>query len=130
MLSFVVPGQPVPTARARVVVRGGKAHAFTPKRTASYQTTVALYARRAMALRAQGSFPMKGALGLHVQFHREDERRCDLDNLAKGVKDALTKVGAWGDDSQVVHLEAFKFTGSGDPRTEVRVFYADRAGVT
>lgn len=44
--------------------------------------------------------------------------RPDLDNMAKGVIDALTDGGAWSDDSQVTHLRLAKFSG---PKPKVRI---------
>ena len=62
---FVVPGEPVPKARPRFTMQGGKARTYTPTNSAAYETTVGLLALAAM--RAQGiSEPLAGAL--HVQI--------------------------------------------------------------
>ena len=42
----------------------------------------------------------------------------DLDNLAKQLKDAMTRTGFWLDDRQVVRLECAKIYGE-EPRWEV-----------
>jgi Holliday junction resolvase RusA-like endonuclease len=40
--------------------------------------------------------------------------RPDVDNLVKSVADALTELGVWGDDSQVVELQVTKCYGEAD----------------
>ncbi|WP_225218332.1 RusA family crossover junction endodeoxyribonuclease [Planococcus wigleyi] len=49
--------------------------------------------------------------------------RPDLDNLAKGVKDSLSKI-IWQDDSQVVSMMVRKFY-SMTPRVEVEIRYEE-----
>lgn len=49
----------------------------------------------------------------------------DVDNLAKGVKDGLTKI-IWQDDSQVVSMMVRKFY-SMTPRVEVEIRYEEEA---
>ena len=45
-----------------------------------------------------------GPVALAVQWYPPDRRRRDGDNLAKVIKDALTKAWVWEDDSQVEKL--------------------------
>lgn len=47
--------------------------------------------------------------------------RPDLDNLAKAVMDALTDMGLWADDSQVVDLRVRKLWEQGETGCHVRV---------
>ena len=118
MIAFVVEGNPVPTARPRVVrTKAGIPVAFTPKSSRDYQRQVALCAREAMG----GRRKITGPVRLTVAFHRDSERRCDLDNLLKSILDGLTLAGLWADDSQVVELHATKALSRSSPRAEIEV---------
>lgn len=119
-LAFFVPGQPVPLARPRVVVRGRRTHAFTPARSAEYERTVAFYCRHAMRVAGRSS-PLDGPLRVCLRFAREDKRRVDLDNLVKAALDGITQARAWADDSQVVSLEAAVWFGSLEPGADVKI---------
>lgn len=90
---FVHEGVPVPKARARF----GQRRVFTPGKTIAAERdlawTFAQYVRER---------PWTGGVALVALFYLPDRRRVDGDNLLKLVKDAGTKAGIWGDDSQVV----------------------------
>jgi crossover junction endodeoxyribonuclease RusA len=43
------------------------------------------------------------------------KRKRDLDNVAKTLKDALTRAGTWQDDSQVDDLRVVRGTPEADP---------------
>ena len=43
-------------------------------------------------------------LAVHIKAYPPDRRKRDLDNLPKGVLDALTKAEVWQDDSQIDDL--------------------------
>lgn len=45
-----------------------------------------------------------GRLAVHIVAHVPDKRRRDLDNLFKGLLDALTHAGVWADDSLIDEL--------------------------
>lgn len=53
---------------------------------------------------AAGVQKMEGRLQVVITACPPDRRRRDLDNLCKGLLDALTHGGAWEDDSQIDHL--------------------------
>ena len=131
---FVVPGEPVPKARPRFTMQGGKARTYTPTSSAAYETTIGLLAHAAM--RAQGiTEPMKGALHVQVQaffpvpaswskkrkaaasWHAS---RPDIDNIVKSALDGLNRV-AFADDGQVASVYATK-AYSATPRLEVAVY--------
>lgn len=131
---FVVPGEPVPKARPRFTMQGGKALTHTPTSSAAYETTIGLLAHAAM--RAQCiSEPLAGALHVQVQaffpvpqswskkrkaaasWHAS---RPDLDNVVKSALDGLNRV-AFADDGQVASVYATK-AYSDTPRLEVAVY--------
>lgn len=117
---FVVPGEPVPKARPRVAMAGGKARAYTPKKSACYERDVYTFCSAAMA----GAAPFEGAIALEVHAffpiptsYSEKRRleaigkwhpkRPDLDNVVKSIMDALNGL-AWKDDAQVASIYATK----------------------
>jgi len=119
VVSLIVPGAPVPWARAR---RNG-ARYFTAPDVAEYQEQV-----RA-AWMVAGRPWLDGALAVKATFHVQRPRshfgtganacklrgaapawptsRCDVDNLLKAPLDALNGL-LFADDAQVVHVQATK----------------------
>jgi Holliday junction resolvase RusA-like endonuclease len=122
ILRFVVNGPPVPCARARVVVtkvRGKtKARAFTPEKTADYETHVRTLARYAV-MQTPGWRTDWGAYAITLRFYRA-ERRGDLDNFAKAQMDGLRTV-AYIDDAVVVSAHIEMHDDPANPRAEVEV---------
>lgn len=55
----------------------------------------------------QGTQTYTGPIRVVIQAFRPDRRKRDLDNLLKATLDALTKAGAWEDDSQIVDLRIY-----------------------
>lgn len=133
-VQFIVPGAPVPKARARVFaatmrVRGGGRRtvirAATPARTVAFEKQVGHYARAAMATRA----PFPGAVAVCVECifapaPSASKRRTaamlddgwhthkpDADNVSKAVKDALRGI-VFDDDAQVAILLVVKRYGT------------------
>lgn len=104
----VIPGNPVPKERPRVV----NGRAYTPKRTQQAEQWVRLHAR---ALPCLG-----GPLRVRLAFYRQNAVPCDLDNLAKLVQDALNG-HAYEDDRQIVVLAASKEIDRDNPRTEIEI---------
>jgi Holliday junction resolvase RusA-like endonuclease len=114
VLSFSVPGQPVPTARARVV----RGHAFTPKRTREYQRLV-----RCVAISAVDDNkwePRDAKYVVSIWFYRGDARRADWDNLSKSCTDAMNGV-VYPDDSQIVEAHVYKRFDKKNPRAEIMI---------
>jgi Holliday junction resolvase RusA-like endonuclease len=68
----------------------------------AYRTAVCSVLRRA------GIRPLSGPVELKLELYPPDRRRRDLDNVLKGLLDALQHGGLYHDDSQVVRLEADK----------------------
>ena len=52
--------------------------------------------------------PMAAPVAVSIEAFMPDKRRRDLDNLLKGLLDAMTHAGVWLDDSQVVDLRIRK----------------------
>jgi Holliday junction resolvase RusA-like endonuclease len=126
MIALVVYGHPVPKARARVVrTKNGKTVSYTPGKTADWENSI-----RAQALACRPETLLDGPLALEVTFYllrprsrpkrdRFPDRKPDLDNLLKAVKDALNGV-VWTDDSRIVDIVVRKRYGD-PPRVEVVV---------
>ena len=95
--------------------RVGKYGVYNPKSYTEYKDILSTMAKMAMA----GSQPLEGDLTLSVVFGRKTRRRADIDNLLKGVMDALNKI-VYLDDSQITSLQAKKITAA-TPYIEVEV---------
>ena len=121
VVTFTVPGNPVPQPRARVSTRGGFARAYVPGKhpVHDYRRAVA-EAAKAAGLRSTGK-PL--AVGIRAVFARPASHRTraglregapvlprpDVDNIAKAVLDSLQ--GVMGDDTMVASLAVEKKYG-------------------
>ena len=114
-IQFSIPGTPVGKARARVVQRNGKTHAYTPAKTAAWAESAAWEARAAMKGRALLEGPLVVDLWAVFDPPRSDPHRRDhiikpdLDNIIKCL-DAVNGI-VWHDDSQIVKITARKSYG-------------------
>jgi Holliday junction resolvase RusA-like endonuclease len=129
-ITFSVPGDPVPQPRPRVSTAGGFARAYVPKGHAihAYRQAVAVAAQAAGVLQATGPV----SIIIDAVFARPKSHmnkggvkpkapalpRPDVDNISKGVLDALKSV--MGDDSNVGRLLVEKTWGT-EGRTTVRI---------
>lgn len=120
MLTFMVPGQPVPKGRPRVLKNG---QTYTDKRTREAEKAIGFAAKTAL-IQQRRNRPLTGPLSLTVYFHLKNRRRMDVDNLLKTVQDGLNGV-AFEDDSQIVEVHAYKRMSCMDPRTGVCIQAAD-----
>ena len=114
-LDLIIPGPPVPKARARVTRRG----TYTPARVRQYEQGVALIAQAACSRHAC-QWPTSEPVQVTVRAFLPDARRRDLDNVVKAITDALNGV-AYVDDAQIVAVIASKGIDRDEPRAEIRV---------
>lgn len=114
MISFTVPGPPVPKGRPRVTRSG---HAYTPARTAEYERLVALVATAAR--QREKAWPLDAKYAVEIIAYRA-ACRGDADNIAKGALDGCNGV-LWKDDGQVMDLRVRIVDGDAPPRLWMRV---------
>ena len=105
----VVHGNPAPKERARVTDHG----AYTPAGTAGWEGVV--------GWAYKGKHQFDGPVAVRLRFYRCDRRNVDLDNLIKAVLDGLNAV-AYGDDSQIVRIEAELHYDRKNPRAEIEIW--------
>jgi len=135
MIEFTVPGQPVPKGRPKFARRGKGVVAYTPAKTAAYETLVQHAAAAAMGDRLPTSRPVRlvVTLALQVPASWSKKRQAmaiagairatkkpDADNVLKGLKDGCNGI-VWKDDAQVVSIELAKAYGA-TPAASVAVF--------
>lgn len=122
---FEVVGQPVPKARPRVVTKGKRRFAYTPKKVREWEAHVKEEARRHF----ERPFDWPVVVSLIFYMPRPKSRRLDfwvpttpdLDNLEKSVLDALNGV-AYTDDRLVVAKSASKrYAGPDGPYVQITV---------
>lgn len=114
----------VPQERARLT-RTGKAYDPPKSRAFKAQFRQELQLKWALP-------PFEGAVKVELQIYRrikrlESKRYGDVDNLAKGILDAMKGI-CWVDDSQVVELHVWKHW-SAEPRVDVEVEVASNEQV-
>ena len=114
---FVVPSDPVTKHRARTVHKDGRVVTYTPQATKQAEENIRAYflsSKRRLFEDDTSRF------GIRIFFHKKNQQRRDLDNMAKLVMDALTKL-AWEDDAQVDEVILKRFYDKDNPRTEILV---------
>ena len=119
MVKFLltIPAEPIAQGRPRLSSRGGFARAYDPPKSRSWKALVADFAEKAM--KEQGlTKPMEGPLMVKIRFgfplpksqYRKNPKpmmwhmkRPDLDNLYKGVIDAMEGI-VYLRDSEIVKV--------------------------
>ena len=124
-VTFEVEGKPVPKARARVVTRGKRRFAFTPKKVKAWETIVKEEAKKHFEM----PFAWPVMVTLTFYLHRPKTRRLDvwvsttpdLDNLEKSVLDGLNEVAYTDDKLVVLKTSSKKYVTDGVPRVRITV---------
>ena len=104
-IEIIIPVEAVPKARARVVVRDGKARGYTPRRTAEYEEYLTwLFKSECPAPFGKG-VPLRVELVCYLKKPKRNKNeypvgRPDWDNLGKCL-DSGNRI-LWHDDSQIV----------------------------
>lgn len=136
MITFFIPGKPVPQGSKRWLPGGRMIEANTNLRP--WRQAVTIVTREAMS-KSTTTFPYDEPLMLVCEFsftrpkgHYGTGKNAgkvkpsapvfvtstpDLDKLVRSIQDGITDAGLWRDDSQVVNLQAQKR-------------YGEQAGVT
>jgi len=119
---FCVPGAPHGKDRPRAGLIHGRIVMYTPKKTKDYEKSV----REAFVKAYPDSIPLDGPVCVVIeacfQIPKSERKavaekcvsgellptkKCDADNIAKAVLDAVNGL-AYRDDAQVVHLDVHK----------------------
>lgn len=131
LIKFTVYGTPVAQGRPRFSSQGGFTRAYDPKKSKDFKEYVKL-----VAAENRPNKLLEGPLAMKIAVYKPSLKsfskkkvlaaekgelrpltKPDVDNYAKGIKDALKSV-IWKDDSQVVELTISKWY-SENPRIEV-----------
>ena len=125
-ISFTVYGVPIPKARARTVrTKNGQSVSYTPKETEAWEQSI-----QGQALQYRPEQLLDRPLILEATFYLlkpksrpkyeiYPDRKPDLDNLVKCLKDALEGV-IYTNDSRIVKENLQKVYGD-PPRVEVEI---------
>ena len=112
-VKFTVPGVPVGKGRPRFTRSG---HTYTPEKTKAYESFVRECWKKQSGAEFAGGVPLKAEIHGHFPIPASlskkrrtamngtpHTKKCDADNLAKSILDALNGV-AYPDDSAISHL--------------------------
>ena len=131
---LVIFGVPIGKGRPRVTTRGGFARAYTPQRTANYESLVVDSYYKQIPSRYQLEGPIEASIEAYFPIPSGTSKKNkllmldnkimhthkpDIDNIEKSVLDALNEK-AYKDDSLIVRVKAEKFY-SDIPRVEIRL---------
>jgi len=133
-VEFTAYGKPKAQPRAKACIRGKRAGVYDPGTADDWKSIV-----RAAAKSIWSGVPFDGPVRVWFQFSMPRPKshfgknglkqsapiyvttKPDLDNLEKSVLDALTNVGMWRDDSQVVFVSKEKRYTSATPFAWVKI---------
>lgn len=132
-MKLLILGNPIGKGRPRVTTRGGFARAYTPRRTADYESEVVHSYNSQIPSKYQLEGPIQADIKAYFKIPNANKKEThkmianitkhthkpDIDNIEKSVLDALNGL-AYADDSQIVKLTAEKFY-SENPRLELYI---------
>lgn len=138
-ISFDIAGIPFAQPRPRITIKNGRAWAYHAHKVETWKETVQLItiselgsiSRPArdrlihcpVALTVIFRLPRPKSLPKKAVYHL---KRPDIDNLCKSTVDAMTRAGAWKDDSQIFLLSATKlYALPGEEGATVMIEYKD-----
>ncbi len=115
MITFTIPGHPVPKQRPRLGYKGRRAYIYTPEETRRYEEKVHLLAKAA----TDGPLKVPVVVRLKVYLGPRKRKGPDLDNIVKSILDGMN--GAiFEDDRQVYQIYA-ELVQDGEERVQVEV---------
>ena len=133
MIRLIIPGEVVPQLRPKFSRKGGFIQVYDPAKCRDYKDHV-----RKLAMQQYKGKPIEGPVAVKILVHRYTPQsfgktkiamalagalrpttKPDLDNLCKGIVDALKGI-VWRDDAQIVKLEIEKWY-SDNPRAEIEI---------
>lgn len=127
IITFTIPGTPVPQGSKSARVVKGRAFMFDQNRNLKpWRAEVKRCAEKAM----YGRDRFDAALSVNLRFYMprpstvkrpRPSVRPDIDKLIRAVFDALTDAQVWKDDSLVVHVSATEWYADDEPYAEVTV---------
>ena len=119
VLAISLPWPPSTNKIWRHVVIAGSPRVLTSREGREYREA----ARRAVMSDPMAFFRKRltGQLAVRLSCFPPDNRRRDLDNLAKAVLDALTHAGVWEDDSQIDLLQIERVRNTPNGRVSVTI---------
>lgn len=140
ILTVIIPGEPVGKGRPKFTSVGGFGRAYTPAKTARWETRAAKTI--ATAWRALGNtVPVERPVTVKVLAVAERPKRLqrkkdpsgqmwraekpDADNCAKAALDALQKAGVVSDDKVVVRLEVWSLYVAKGQEPHVAIYVTD-----
>ncbi len=124
ILNFTIPGEPCGQGRPRFTTINGHAKAYDPEKSRNYKAYVKLLATDEarkigwqcsdkpirMTIVASCSIPKSATKKFRERAlagYERPTKKPDIDNIYKGIADALTGV-AYKDDKQVIATEIYK----------------------
>lgn len=128
-VQFIVMGAPEGKGRPRFSRTG---HTYTPEKTRAYEDKVRRCWKTQSGRGFAGGMPLKATIVGYFPLPKMSKKKaaeldgtlhtkkCDADNLAKAILDALNGC-AYPDDSAVSILHVRKYQTSAAPRVEVTI---------